>query len=133
MIKCKGVGRTVYLVGQYAIKVPSVRAYGQGLYGPLWTFLSGWLANLSEWEHRAATGVAGARLTLFGLVSVYPRCEPLQGDASMAFPIPWSHGELMHDVQRQNIGWLNEEVVFLDYDQRGSEYYLAGRRPNYVR
>jgi hypothetical protein len=130
MIKCKGVGRTAYLVGQYAIKVPSVRAYGQGLYGPLWTFLSGWLANLSEWEHRRATGVAGARFTLLGLVSVYPRCEPF---TSKWVSLPSINSDLAKDVQPQNLGWHKGRVVFIDYDQRGSEYYLAGRRPNYVR
>lgn len=122
----RGVGRNVLLIGPWAVKVPALRSYYQGPIGSVWTFVSGWQANLSEWEHRKTPGVAGPRATLAGLISIYPRCAPYTGPVPSAL----NTGDgLRHDAQVQNLGYLHGALVYLDFDQRGSDYYLAGRRP----
>lgn len=111
MRRC-GVSRTVFLVGAYAIKVPSFRKHHGSR---TWSVSRGIQANLAE---RAITraGVEGVAPVLFsaaGLINVYPRCEPVDsydGDYTEIAFWPFS------DHKASNLGHLNGRVVWIDYD-----------------
>lgn len=114
------------LVGRWAVKLPSGRGGTLGgLRGRLQSFAWGVLANLSEYEWHDYQPWAGkvapvARSYLFGLVQVYPRCEPLPvtagGDHETVLlptldPDPGDH-------KAANYGRLGGRVVRVDYDMR---------------
>lgn len=119
MIVRRGITRTVVLTRRYAIKLPSLRSYGQGLEGRLWSIARGLLANQSEKEwagYEANRGLVCPvlRSWLGGLTQVYPRCAPLRGDEAEADlprldPNPG-------DDKPTNFGWLNGRIVRIDYD-----------------
>jgi hypothetical protein len=127
-----GVTRTVILVGRWAVKVPSLRAYGDGLKGVLWSFCRGVLANQSETEwcgyDRYVDNVAPVRRSwLGGVVNVYPRCSPLLDNIEEKdYPDVGPHPT---DAKRENVGWLGERLVWLDYDMsyNGCPHDRSGR------
>lgn len=119
----RGVTRVVLLVGRWAIKVPRVIP-GQGM----WSWTRGVQANLSEaewsgfeeWQGR----VAPVRWSLLGgLVNVYPRCDPVVG---------WTREQIEArrlplgpcDPNPGNVGWLDGELVWVDYDQSWNDCRL---------
>lgn len=113
----RGVTRTVFLVGRWAIKVPSLRGDSQG--NRLGSFCWGVLANLNERTWSSYEGWAGqvapVRVSLWGLVQIYPRCAPVsrgwrEGLAVMD-PDPGDH-------KADNYGVLDGRVVRVDYDIR---------------
>ena len=63
-----GITRTVFVVGRWAIKVPSLRHR---------YLLRGWLANRSEWKQRRRPDVARPIITLGHLVTVFPRAQEI--------------------------------------------------------
>src|SRR5213075_1083184 len=72
----RGISRTVLVTHRWAIKVPGLRAWGDGGRGRLATFSRGVLANQSE---RRWSGVSGLNPVVWscgwGLVNVYRRAE----------------------------------------------------------
>lgn len=105
-----GVTRTVFLVGRYAIKVPTLR---YGLDAWAWGIVS----NGSEREWHTFSGWKGKvapvlRSWLGGLIQVYPRCERFDED-TMEYPVfeDFAPG----DKKADNYGVLNGTVVCLDY------------------
>ena len=111
----RGITRTVFLVGRWAIKVPSLRTNGDGLAGVMWSVSRGLQANLSERQWSEVEGVCPVRFSLAGIVNVYPRCEPVEsfdGDyrTGGAVFLPPS------DKKPQNLGRLCGRIVWIDYD-----------------
>lgn len=114
-----GVTRTVVLVGRWAVKVPTLRGIpiGDGR-GRVAGVCRGLLANQSEYVWSTfepwAGKIAPVRWSLlFGLVQVYPRCQPLadgeRGPLPRLDPCPG-------DIKPDNFGWLGGRVVRVDYD-----------------
>lgn len=124
----RGVTRTVLLARGYAIKLPSLRAYGDGFSGLLWSICRGILANQSEaqwWKHSSADQknyMCPVLWSMAGIVNIYPRCEPFlpspEQELAMFdrtwFPTPMSPRP--GDNKPANYGILNGRVVCLDYD-----------------
>lgn len=127
----RGITRTVLLTSRWAIKLPSLRTYGEGLTGLLWSVCRGILANQSEAEwYRQASPEMKRDLCpvrwswLGGLANVYPRCEPFTVPrgvraamgARRFYPCPMLFPQVS-DNKPENYGWLpGGGVVVLDYD-----------------
>lgn len=120
-----GITRTVLLAGPWAIKVPSLRAYGEGARGVLWSFSRGIQANHSESEWSGYLNdapepvVCPVRWSLLGgLINVYPRCSPipLRPDGEPAIPLPPRDRLPLGDDKPSNFGLLNGQPVWIDYD-----------------
>lgn len=125
----RGITRTVLLTRHWAIKVPSVRARGFGVRGFLSSVTRGISANLSEcaWSTSDTPGICPVRWSLAGLVSVYPRCIPVDPDheidwEAVGFPLPT-------DRKHQNVGWLNDRIVMIDYDTSWNDCPRCGVHP----
>lgn len=112
----RGICRTVLLVGPWAVKVPSLRANGNGAMGVVWSICRGILANQSERSWTGWEGLCPVRWSLAGLINIYPRCEPVtdyDGDyAEVCTMVPTS----MADRKPENLGRLNGRLVWVDYD-----------------
>jgi hypothetical protein len=111
----RGVSRTVLLVGRWAVKIPSLRTNGQGVFGVAWSFSRGLQANLSERTWSGVDGVCPVLWSLAGLVNIYPRCQSVDafdGDyGSIGAPfLPAG------DRKPQNLGLLDGRIVWIDYD-----------------
>lgn len=130
MIIRRGITRTVVLTRRYAIKLPSLRRYGSGLAGLLWSVSRGILANQSEaeWWHNAMPDQKPMLCPVLhswigGIVNIYPRCEPYTVDevTELAMftreyrPLPDLDPQ-PGDVKPDNYGWLDGRLVVLDYD-----------------
>lgn len=126
----RGITRTVLVGRRYAVKLPSLRTYGDGLTGLLWSICRGVLANQSEAEWwRACAPDQKAQLCpvlaswLGGVINIYPRCERFavtRGvERAMAdrrfYPTPTLFPP-PSDNKPANYGWLNGRPVLLDYD-----------------
>ena len=110
----RGITRTVFLAGRWAVKVPSLRTYGNGVQGLLWSVCRGITANLSEIEWSGTPAVCPVRWTLAGIVNVYPRCEPVDPDEEIDY---YAIGELFPtDKKPENLGRLNGQLVWIDFD-----------------
>lgn len=114
-----GATRTVFLVGAYAVKVPS----GRGILttdarGRLASIARGILANQSElvwsryepWQGKVAPVLWSG---LAGLVQVYPRCVPLADDDRGPLPVLDPDPG---DSKPENHGRLGGRIVRLDYE-----------------
>lgn len=116
-----GCSRRVFLIGRWAIKTPQT----YGLEG----FLRGWLHNRDEGRLTKAgwRKIAQQRWGFFwGIIAVYPRCEPLTraltdaelaeffwtDDAGCDYAVPMEDSECKW---QENFGWLNGEIVAMDY------------------
>ena len=119
MIVRRGITRTVWLTRRYAVKFPSLRPYGNGLTGLLWSICRGILANQAEhtwWTNSHDPALCPVlRSWLGGIVQVYPRCEPLADDYDGPLPEPEHLGDL-RDNKPDNFGWLDGRLVRVDYD-----------------
>ncbi len=106
----RGITRTVWLVGRWAIKFPSMRYAGT-------FFLKGCLANLEEawhWNDMKDKREVMAPVRWcgwFGLFLVMDRAEPLDGKL-WTWPIG-IHGSM--DCKPENLGWINGKTVWIDY------------------
>lgn len=122
----RGITRTVGLIGRWAVKVPSLRAYGNGVRGVLWSVTRGIQANLSEYEWSGSPGTCPVLWSLAGLVNVYPRCELVDDDA----PIDWDAIGFLAPVDRKapNVGVLDGRVVLIDYDMSWNDSPPCGCR-----
>ena len=124
-INRRGISRTVFLIGKYAIKIPSLRAYGEGVKGRVWSFARGIVANHSEitWFNYDARNLCPILWHgFFGLVIVMPRCEPYLVDTETEERMftgdfcPVDFDIMITDNKPENYGVLNGRVVMLDYD-----------------
>jgi hypothetical protein len=112
----RGLTRTVILTRRWAIKLPSLRSHGDGAQGALWSLTRGIAANLSEAEWSGSSGTCPVRWSMAGLVNVYPRCaEPEHEPTDEDYTATGYIGPT--DKKRSNVGVLNGQLVFLDYDQ----------------
>lgn len=127
----RGITRTVLVTDQYAIKLPSLRRYGNGLAGLLWSLCRGILANQSEaeWYRQACPDMKRdlcpvLRSWIGGLINVYPACRPFRVPRGVRkamssrrfFPCPMLFPQVS-DNKPENYGWLPDgRVVVLDYD-----------------
>lgn len=126
----RGITRTVVLTKRYAIKLPSLRPYGNGLAGLLWSICRGILANQAEaqWWRNALPDQRPflcpvLHSWLGGIVNVYPRCQPMvvpRGVAMAMFrrefrPLPMLMPQ-PGDNKPDSYGWLDTRLVVLDYD-----------------
>ncbi len=120
-----GASRTVFLIGRYAIKVPSLRGHltGDGR-GRLAGWCRGVLANQSEFTWHDYGGWRGRvapvlRSWLLGVVQVYPRCEPFFGpdDQAGRERLPLLDPD-PGDIKVDNFGLLGGQLVRLDYEMR---------------
>jgi hypothetical protein len=116
-----GVTRTVFLVGRWAVKVPSLRG---GMHRGEWlaSFCQGVLSNRSERQWHDFEGWHGQvapvlHSWLGGIVQVYPRCEPVEGDDYWAREQPDMDPE-PGDRKASNYGRLDGRLVRIDYDMR---------------
>lgn len=126
MIVHRGITRTVFLIGRWAVKVPSLRAYDGGLAGVLWSFTRGVQANLSEREWSGSPGVCPVVWSLVGLVNLYPRCAPVLVEPTDAeYTATGVLGPV--DRKRQNVGWLAGRLVWIDYDMSWNDCRVCGR------
>ncbi len=122
---CRGISRTVILVGQWAVKVPSLRGHVTGdMRGRIEGLCRGVLANQSEYRWHTYEPWAGwvapvLRSWLWGVVQVYPRCEPLDipDDETGRATLPVLDPD-PGDVKVDNFGLLDGRIVRLDYDMR---------------
>jgi hypothetical protein len=129
----RGITRTVILTRRHAVKIPSLRRYGDGIAGLLWSISRGILANQSEteWWRNAPpetrTVLCPVRWSLLGgVINVYPRCEPFEATEEQElamFNRTWSPVVMdpsPGDDKAANFGWLVEHgqrrVVRIDYD-----------------
>ena len=110
----KGITRTVLLVGRWAVKVPSLRAHGDGARGVLWSLSRGLQANLSEAEWAGTPGVCPVVLSVFGVVNVYRRCRPVSAEHEIDWDAIGFLGPM--DRKHDNVGWLDRSIVLIDYD-----------------
>lgn len=89
----------------------------------MWSFCGGILANLSEREWSGTPGVCPVLWSLCGLVNVYPRCEPVllsRDDIDFTgIGALFSTYEGLGDEKPDNVGWLNGQLVWIDYDMSG--------------
>jgi hypothetical protein len=111
----RGVTRTVYLIGRWAIKVPSLRVGKWGLRKAIHQAALGIAANNTELEWSGVVGVAPVRASLFGVVQVYDRCLPVcsfDGDYSVVCDV---RPVATFDCKPQNLGVLSGRVVWVDY------------------
>jgi len=121
--KRRGVTRVALLLGHWVVKLPSARSHGEGLRGVLWSLARGVVANQSEWEwsnYEDVRGVCRARWSLLGgLVNVYPRALAIPRERVVDFDaIPYLGPT---DPNNRNVGILNEEVVWIDYDRNWND------------
>lgn len=126
----RGITRTVFLTRRYAVKVPSLRRYGDGLAGMLWSICRGVLANQSEaeWWRNSPPGNRASlcpvlRSWFGGVINVYPRCVPYVAtvEQEMAmFAREWCPIEREYpapgDNKPSNFGVLDGRIVRVDYD-----------------
>lgn len=112
--RCYGICRTVWLVGPWAIKTPRLRGYqGDDV---MWSLSRAVQANLSEVQWSNVEGVAPVlRSWLWGLVNIYPRCEPWPESLDPDYD-DIGVGYLPRDRKPQNLGVLDGKAVWLDYD-----------------
>lgn len=115
-----GICRTVFLVGPWAIKTPRLRRgrdmKGKVVYNVMWSLPRAVLANQSEAQWSGVEGVAPVlRSLLGGLVNIYPRCEPWPEGPEPEYD-SIGVGWLPRDRKPTNVGLLNGEPVWLDYD-----------------
>lgn len=129
MLVRRGITRTVLLTKRYAVKFPSLRPYGDGFAGLLWSLCRGILANQSEaqwWKHSPPEQKQAMCPVLAswagGLVNVYPRCEPFVVTEELELAMhqrtyfPVHMDPAPGDNKPDNDGVLHGRVVFLDYD-----------------
>jgi hypothetical protein len=120
MIRCRGVTRTVFLVGRWAVKVPRLSSHDDGVGGVFWSLCRGLLANLSERRHSHTSGVCPVLWSLAGVVNVYPRCLPVEHE-----PTEQEYTDTGYfgpaDKKQANVGYLDGRLVFLDYDQEWND------------
>jgi len=111
----RGITRTVLLIGRWAVKVPSFRAYGDGLRGVVWSITRGIQANLSEITWTGSPGVCPVVWSLAGLVNLYPRCQPVLTEPTEE---EYSATGILGPTDRKpsNVGWLKGRLVWIDYD-----------------
>jgi hypothetical protein len=140
--KRRGITRTVFITKRYAIKIPSLRSYGNGFAGILWSMCRGILANQSEaewWRHSHDPAMCPVLHSFFGgIVNVYPRCEPftcteeqeLAMHSGEWIPVTTKFGRLPGDNKPENFGILDDTVVLLDYDMNwnGCPHDRSGRQ-----
>lgn len=108
-----GVTRHVFLIGNYAVKIPRLN-YGYRL------FLLGLLANHQEHQFSSMKGELICPVIFylpFGFLSIMPRCrlitekEYSQLDLTLYDNIPCEKSIGKYD----SYGWLNNKIVALDY------------------
>lgn len=129
----RGITRTVLLTKRWAIKLPSLRPYGNGVAGLLWSISRGILANQSETEWWRNTQpenrihLCPVRFSLLGgVINIYPRCEPYEATEEQELAMfnrtwrPVDDNPAPGDDKAANFGWLTEHgqrrVVRIDYD-----------------
>lgn len=131
----RGITRTVLLTGRWAIKVPSLRAYDEGLRGRLWSLTRGVQANQSEatWGRHTygADALCPVLRSLFGgLINIYPRCDPVPVDAAgeALIDLPAAQDIPLGDAKPDNFGLLDGRPVWIDYDvsYNGCRHDLGG-------
>lgn len=114
MIK-KGATRTVFLIGKYAIKTPTL-CYGHD------HFLNGCYGNWLErkyfksWmTYKSNVKVAPSLFcSWFGLIQIQIRCEPMIENLTYE-QIDFFKPLCGSDFKKENFGWYKEELVCLDY------------------
>lgn len=122
--RARGTTRTVWLVGRWAVKVPSVRRVHPHRLTRTHAFARGWCANLSEWRYRDRSGVCSPRWTVLGVLQVYPRAAAVEApDDAGGQPPVWCYpapAELEVDRTWHNLGLVGREpgtAVWVDFDQ----------------
>ena len=132
-----GLTREVFLVGEYAIKLPSFRAWR--------LFLSGLQANLQE---RAFSGISEKLCPVLwgdplGFVIVMPRCSPVPRHHAAAFDedepyfvsdeewgewinIQGEESQLPVENKCSSFGLLKGKLVAVDYGSGSLHIYLHG-------
>lgn len=109
----RGITRTVWLIGPWAVKFPSLRYAGA-------FFFKGCFANLSEawlWNDKKDKRYWMAPVLWcgwFGLFLVMRRCEEVKSCSDWEYPIIF-HNDM--DIKPENIGILNGRHVWIDYAQ----------------
>lgn len=137
MIIRSGVTRTVLLAGRWAVKVPSLRGgtggYRGWLTGLMWSITRGIQANISEaewWRNSHDPGLCPVRLSLTGLVNVYPRCAPVTEEPPGGYDGILAEWLPAGDKKPDNLGLLDGRLVWVDYDMSTTDC-LACRRFGY--
>lgn len=107
----RGITRDVFLIGRYAIKVPTPR-YG------LWSLARGLLANQSEaaWTTDGNSNICPVLWSFYGIVNIYPRCDQSNVSQDVADALDGPLGCPPPDRKPENIGRLDGKLVWLDYD-----------------
>ena len=101
----RGVTREVFLVHNYAVKIPSLRSWK--------LFLQGLLCNIQE---STFSGYSNKLCPVIfklpgGFLNVMPRCESLEDESLMFLEAD----NLEIEQKLCSFGWLNDEVVAVDY------------------
>lgn len=126
----RGITRTVLLTKRHAIKFPSLRGGSRGPRAFLWSLTSGIQANLSEWEWSGMPGTCPVKFSAWGLVNVYPRCEPVADGTEVDYDsIGFNYAT---DRKPDNVGYLDGRLVWVDYDMSAgdcTDCRLRGREP----
>ena len=114
----RGITRTVILTKRYAIKMPRMKQVGtkkRGWQEYTFAFCHAVMANISELQQSHLDCVCPVIFSI-GIVNVYRRCEPLIEDPpaeALAVLLDKIHSQ---DYKKENLGWLDGRLVFLDYD-----------------
>ena len=92
----EGISRICFLIGNYAIKVPSFRSWGR--------FLTGLLNNKHEanWHNRKAYFCPVIFACPGGFFNVYPRCQPVQKNA---------YKRIYYEIRRDRYRWVENKAA----------------------
>lgn len=117
----RGVTRSVYKVGNKAVKLP----VGLGGFKP-WNIIRGLMANQSEWKQRnKRDDIVKPLWTVLYIIQVYPIAEPLVSDPSL-----WNvamrlelieQGYSAEEASHTAWMWLNDRLFLVDYDRSDEE------------
>ena len=110
----RGVTRTAYRVGRWAVKVPN-RGW----------LVRGYLANQSEWRHRDRADVNAPVFHLLGLVAVYPLAETMDRGHSDHFeatvtPVLVHLGYSQEEAKPSSWGRVGDRWLVIDFDEAWS-------------
>jgi hypothetical protein len=111
-----GTTRCVFLIGNYAIKIPVWRK--NFFHGKIQPFLKGWLCNRNEYLWSKSRMLACVcpviHSFLFSLIIVMPRTRELSdAEFCMLDNKEYIIGSI--EYKRTSFGWLNNKIVAVDY------------------
>lgn len=115
----RGISRVVFLVGPWAVKVPTTRPYGARA-DRLWAWTRGYQANYSELRWKGTQGVCPVLWHLGNILVCYRRARPVAEHEVPAQDDPWWNTVApilpFADRKASNLGRVDGALVWVDFD-----------------